>query len=121
MGSIGDPGFELSHAQNAFQQLVGPFINGYGFGDIDHLIPVIERVRKEGETIPHLNKIYPGLSFKKKSEWDAGNRELNDGLGKMLGMLRDQKARIKQQRIETGVEAKFSKLTSKELTKGSSQ
>src|ERR1044072_6346532 len=31
MGSIGSPGFELFHAQNAFYQLVGPYINGYGF------------------------------------------------------------------------------------------
>jgi hypothetical protein len=44
MGSMGDRGFELFHAQNAFQQLVGPYINGYAFGDIDQLIPIIERV-----------------------------------------------------------------------------
>ena len=31
MGSIGSPGFELLHAQNAFYQLVGPYINGYAF------------------------------------------------------------------------------------------
>src|SRR5262252_4106724 len=35
MGSIGNAGFELFQAQNAFQQLVGPYINGYAFGDID--------------------------------------------------------------------------------------
>jgi hypothetical protein len=29
MGTIGSPGFELLHAQNAFYQLVGPYINGY--------------------------------------------------------------------------------------------
>src|SRR6267143_2929393 len=63
-GSVGDPGFELLHAQNAFQQLVGTYINGYAFGDVDYLIPVIEKVQKEGKTIPELNKIYPGLSFK---------------------------------------------------------
>lgn len=120
-GSVGDPGFELLHAQNAFQQLVGPYINGYAFGDVDYLIPVIEKVRKEGKTIPELNKIYPGLSFKKKSEWEAANRELNEGLSKMLGTIKDQKATIKQQRIDSGVEAKFSKLTSKALTIGSSQ
>src|SRR5262245_32489980 len=39
MGSIGAPGFELFQAQNAFQQLVGPYINGYAFGDIDQLVP----------------------------------------------------------------------------------
>src|SRR5207244_2405594 len=48
MGSIGDPGFELVHAQNAFQQLVGPYINGYAFGDVDQLVPIIEKVQMEG-------------------------------------------------------------------------
>src|SRR4029450_9195466 len=45
MGSMGDPGFELFQAQNAFSQLVGTCINGYAFGDIDQLIPIIERVQ----------------------------------------------------------------------------
>jgi hypothetical protein len=52
MGSMGDPGFELFQAQNAFQQLVGPYINGYAFGDIDQLIPIIERVQTEGKPYP---------------------------------------------------------------------
>jgi hypothetical protein len=33
-------------------------------------------------------------------------------------MLKDQKAALKKQRIENGTEAKFSKLTSKELPGG---
>ncbi len=119
MGSMGDPGFELFQAQNAFQQLVGPYINGYAFGDIDQLIPIIERVRKEGKVVPDLTKIYPRVTFKPKSEWDAGNKGLNDGLTKLLMTLKEQKASIKQQRIEHGMEAKFSKLPSKELPKGS--
>src|SRR6266404_9455997 len=119
MGSMGDPGFELFQAQNAFQQLVGPYINGYAFGDIDQLIPIIERVQKEGKVAPELTKIYSGVSFKKRSEWEAGNMGLNDGLTKLLMTLKAQKASIKQQRIEHGMEAKFSKLPSKELPKGS--
>src|SRR6266446_1245086 len=119
MGSIGDPGFELFQAQNAFQQLVGQYINGYAFGDIDQLIPIIERVQREGKVVPDLTKIYPRVAFKKKSEWDAGNKGLNEGLTKLLMTLKDQKASIKQQRIEHGMEAKFSKLPSKELPKGS--
>jgi hypothetical protein len=59
MGSIGSAAFELYHAQNAFQQLVGPYINGYAFGDIDRLIPIIERVQREGKVVPDLTKIYP--------------------------------------------------------------
>src|SRR5436309_824068 len=118
MGSIGNAGFELFQAQNAFQQLVGPYINGYAFGDIDQLIPIIERVQREGKAAPDLTKIYPRVTFKPKSEWDAGNKGLNDGLTKLLMTLKEQKASIKQQRIEHGMEAEFSKLPSKELPKG---
>src|SRR6266516_4960095 len=117
MGSMGEPGFELVHAANAFQQLVGPYVNGYAFGDIDQLVPIIERVQKEGRTIPDMTKIYPRVAFKPKSEWDAGNKGLNEGLTKLLMTLKNEKASIKQQRIEHGMEAKFSKLPSKDLPK----
>ena len=119
MGSIGDPGFELYQAQNAFQQLVGPYINGFAFGDIDQLVPIIERVQKEGKTVPDLTKIYPCVTFKPNSEWDAGNKGLNEGMTKLLVTLKNEKASIKQQRIEHGMEAKFGKLPSKDLPKGS--
>jgi len=118
MGSIGAPGFELFQAQNAFQQLVGPYINGYAFGDIDQLIPIIEKVQKEGKTVPDLTKIYPRVTFKPKSEWDAANKAVNNGMTKLLLTLKNEKASIKQQRTELGMEAKFGKLTSKDLPKG---
>ena len=120
MGSIGDPGFELFQAQNAFQQLVGPYINGYAFGDIDQLVPIIERVQKEGKSIPDLTKIYSRVIFKPKPEWDAANTGLNEGLTKLLVTLKNEKASIKQQRMEHGMETKFGKLPDKELPKGSS-
>src|SRR6266567_51930 len=118
MGSMGDPGFELFQAQNAFQQLVGPYINGYAFGDIDQLIPIIERVQREGNVVPDLTKIYPRVTFRPKPEWDAGNKGLNEGLTKLLITLKNEKASIKQQRVERGMEAKFGKLPSKDLPKG---
>jgi len=43
---------------------------------------------------------------------------LNDGLTKLLVTLKNEKASIKQQRIERGMEAKFSKLPSKDLPQG---
>jgi hypothetical protein len=119
MGNMGDPGFELFHAQNAFQQLVGPYINGYAFGDIDQLVPIIEKVQKEGKTVPDLTKIYPRVTFKPKSEWDAANKAVNDGMTRLLITLKNEKASIKQQRIQNGMEAKFGKLTSKDPPKGS--
>src|SRR5882724_9173206 len=115
MGSIGDPGFELLHAQNAFYQLVGPYINGYAFGDMDGLVKIVERVQKEGRRIPDLQAAYPGVKFKSQSEWMSANTDLADGMNQLISTLKEKKDEIRRQRVERGMEEKFSKLTSKEL------
>ena len=116
MGSIGSPGFELLQAQNAFFQLVGPYINGYAFGDMDGLVKVVERVQQEGRRIPDLQTTYPDVAFRSKSEWESANTDLADGMSKLISTLKEKKDDIKRQRIQQGVEEKFSKLTNKELT-----
>ena len=116
MGSIGSPGFELLQAQNAFFQLVGPYINGYAFGDMDALLKVVERVQQEGRKIPDVQTTYPGVTFRSKSEWESANTDLADGMSKLISTLKEKKDDIKRQRIQQGVEEKFSKLTNKELT-----
>ena len=115
MGSIGDPGFELLHAQKTFYQLVGTYINGYAFGEMDELAKIVEKVQKEGRQIPDLQAAYPGVTFRSKSEWQSANTELNDGMNHLISMLKEKKDDIKRQRVERDVEEKFSKLTSKEL------
>jgi hypothetical protein len=115
MGSIGSPGFELLQAQNAFYQLVGPYINGYAFGDMDELAKIVEKVQKEGRHIPDLEAVYPGVTFKNKSEWQSANTDLANGMNQLISMLKEKKDEIKRQRIERGMEEKFSKLPSKEL------
>jgi hypothetical protein len=115
MGSIGDPGFELLHAQDAFYQLVGPYINGYAFGDTDGLVKIVERVQKEGRRISELQAAYPGVTFRNKSEWPSANTNLAGGMNQLISTLKEKKDDIKRQRIERGMEEKFSKLTSKEL------
>ena len=115
MGGMGAMGFELLHAHDAFLQLAGPYINGYAFGDIDNLVRIIQRVQKEGWGIPEMKATYPGVKFKDESEWKAANEGLNDGMTRLLTSLKEKGNSIKQQRIENGTEARFSKLTSKEL------
>ena len=112
---MGAPGFELVQAGNAFQQLTGPYINGYAFCDTGHLAEVVGRVQKENRSVADFEKIYPEVAFKRKSEWAAANNGLNEGMTQFLAMLKDQKEALKKQRIENGTEAKFSKLTSKEI------
>ena len=115
MGSIGSPGFELLQAQNAFFQLVGPYINGYAFGDMDGLVKVVERVQQEGRKIPDLQTTYPNVAFRSKSEWESANTDLADGMSKLISTLKEKKDDIRRQRIEQGIEEKVSKLTNKEL------
>ena len=109
MGSIGSPGFDLLHAQNAFYQLVGPYINGYAFGDTDGLVKIVEKVQREGLQIPDLQAAYPGVTFRSKSEWSSANTELADGMNQLISMLKETKDEIRRQRIERGLEEKFSK------------
>jgi hypothetical protein len=115
MGSIVSPGFELFQAQNAFFQLVGPYINGYAFGDTDGLVKVVERVQQENRKIPDLQSAYPNVAFRNKSEWESANTDLADGMGKLISTLKEKKDDIRRQRIQQGIEEKFSKLTNKEL------
>ena len=115
IGSICSPGFELKQAASAFQQLVGPYINGYAFGDIDRLSQTVARVQNENKTVPDLEKLYPRVTFKPRAEWALANTGLNEGLTKFLATLKQDKAAFKQTRIANGTEAKFSKVTSKEL------
>lgn len=116
VGSIGDPGFELIHAQRSFQQLVGPYINGYAFGDPDGLVAILERVQREAQAIPDMKAVYPRISFKAQGEWAALNTQIIEGLGELAEMIKTHKDQIRQQRIEHGIEAKFSKLQSRELS-----
>jgi hypothetical protein len=78
-------------------------------------VKIVERVQKEGRRIPDLEAAYPGVTFRSKSEWPSANAELADGMNQLLSMLKEKKDDIKRQRVERGVEEKFSKLTSKEL------
>ena len=96
-------------------QLVGPYVNGYAFGDTDELVKVVERVQKEGRRIPDLQTTYPGVTFKSKSEWESANTDLANGMSQLISMLKEKKDDIKRQRIQQGIEEKFSKLTNKEL------
>ena len=115
MGSIGSPGFELLHAQNAFCQLVGPYINAYAFGDTDALVKMVERVQREGRQIPDLQAAYPGVTFKSKNEWQSANTELADGMNQLISALKDKKDEVNRQRSERGMNKKFSNLPSKAL------
>jgi len=113
LGSIGDRGFELYHAQDAFLQLVGPSINGYAFGDVDALVRTIRKVQSENHAIQDLAAIYPGVAFIPKAQWQRANDKLNAGLGELAASLVSSKADIARERAQNGTQARFARLTSR--------
>jgi hypothetical protein len=117
LGGIGAPGYEILSSQNAFYQLVGPYINGYAFGDLDNLAVILRAVQKRESAIPKMSKIYPDVAFVDSSSWEEANSAVNSGMEKLLDVLRVKRDQIAQQRIDTGVGAKFSVLKNQDLPK----
>ena len=117
-GGMGDPGFELLAAQNAFFELVGPTINGYAFGNVDALAGTLRRVRQENLRVPNLRSIYYGVTFVDRRTWDAANAQIAHGLGDMAATLPKERDEIRQQRIENGLQTEFSSLNDKKLPGG---
>lgn len=118
MGGMGDSGFELFHAQDAFFQLAGPNINGYAFGDIDNLLSIVRRVQSENRTVSDMKAMYPGVAFVQRSQWQQKNLELETGLENLETSLAGQKSSIAQQRAQNGTAARYSHLTSKKFPGG---
>jgi hypothetical protein len=117
-GGIGDPGFELSHANEAFFSLIGPYINSYAFSDLADLTRTVKLVQQEGlegRALVNLRQVYPRVSFQPESEWPKLNQELAGNMNKLLAMWKDHADEIRQQRIDQGVEAQFSKLPDKKF------
>ncbi|HLY01487.1 MAG TPA: hypothetical protein VKR56_03220 [Candidatus Cybelea sp.] len=113
IGQMGDPGFELQAAGNAFMQTVGTWINGYAFGNPNRLIATVRRVQREGRRIGDLRAIYPDVAFVSPGRWPPANRRLADGMDSLVTYLEQQKNVIARQRAANGTDAKFSHLTSK--------
>lgn len=106
--SPGEPGYEHYHAQNAFLELIGPHINQYAFGDLKHLVQVLNRTKRDG--VPDLMKVYPDVYFQPKRNRDRAKAEVLRGLDEFLNFLRNNEENLKAMRIKSGVGAQFDHL-----------
>jgi hypothetical protein len=114
IGGVGDKAFELTHAQDAFCKIVGPYIEGYAFADPDNAAKVIERVKKEGRNISDLRALYPGVAFRDEGQWKQLNDSLADGMSQLIALTKN-KDELKRQRAASGADVDFSHLLSKDL------
>src|SRR5437867_3495525 len=99
---------------------LGRFSSGLASAKEDDFLATIAQMKKDWDrlTFPELYvaaiRLYD-LGYRKESVYWF-NSALADGMNQLISMLKEKKDDIKRQRIERGVEEKFSKLTSKELT-----
>jgi hypothetical protein len=107
IGGIGSPGFECLHAQNAFQQLAGEYINGYAFGDLDKLKKTITTVQAEAATLPNLKAAYPGVVFVDEATWQKTNDDLAKELDGLLEMIDRDADKIRAIRMQNGIDGKY--------------
>jgi hypothetical protein len=87
LGSIGDAGFELLHAQDAFFQLAGPYVNSFAFSDDRTTKAILQKVRDDRRSVPDMRRIYPGVAFIAQSQWAAINAQIDSGLGQLEAQL----------------------------------
>jgi len=87
---MGSEGFERIQGFQSFFQLVGEYIIGYAFGNLDSLKESISQVITEAADLPNLRAIYPSLELIDDDKWPAHNRSMSDGLGSFLSQTTDR-------------------------------
>lgn len=107
-GGMGEAGFELKHALNAFFELAGPYINGYAYCDIDRLIATVEKVLAEMPTDCYFGKVHPNISFCKDCFDDLVEKN-QKGMRDYIEWLDTSREEIKTTRKENGLDEKFCK------------
>jgi hypothetical protein len=103
-GGIGDEGFELTQAYNSFFQLAGPYFNEYAFGDLKQLEKTLEKVIKEGKSLPKYGEIYPKVKFSPEKTWATQNADVSKGLSGLIDNIKKNSTSIKEKRKAEGLE-----------------
>lgn len=107
MGSIGDKGFELKQLFITINELVGEYINGYGFNDIDKGLAVIEKVKSEVKNIQSYKEIYTDIRFLDDTNLEKVKADKEKELAKTIKYIAENKKELKKQREENGIQNKY--------------
>lgn len=107
VGTMGSPAFELNAAHAAFQQLAGPYLNGYAGCDRDKWLAAIAVVRAEHRRPVDLAALHPSVAFVPAGQWVARNDEVNAGLGKLAEHLETRWEEMRAQRAANDADRRF--------------
>jgi len=107
MGSIGSEAFELKQLFYSFNQLVGEYINGYGFNDVEKGIAIFEKVKNEVKDIQSYKNVYKKVRFLDEINLEIEKTNKEKDLAETIEYVKNNKAEIKKQRIENGTQDKY--------------
>ena len=107
IGGIGAEAFEWKQLFITIYNLVGPYLNGYGFNDIDKGIAVYEKVKSEMKNIQTFKNVYPNIHFLDDSIFEKEKTNSEKNLAEAIEYFKTHKEEIKKKRIETGVQDKY--------------
>ena len=107
VGSIGSPAFEARAAHDAFFQLVGPTINGYGGCSRDALLGAIRAVSARNASVADLEGVYPAVAFVPRADWDEANRQVRAGLDGLAVSFDEGWDQFQADREANGVNERF--------------
>jgi len=107
IGSIGDKPFELKQFFITTSQLVGEYLNGYGFNDIGKGIIVLEKVKSEIKNIQSYKEVYKDIHFLNDKKLESEKIEGEERLTKLIDYTKSHKEEIRKQRIDNGTQDKY--------------
>lgn len=82
--AIGSPDFERTAAQAAFQRLVGKYINGYAFGNLEQLRKTLRDVLTKSKKLPDFQQIYPDAAVSDSETWQAHSEDVKEEFLKLV-------------------------------------
>lgn len=97
---------ELAQALDAYKKLLGEYVNGYAFGDIDKNITINEAVMAENKDMKSLSGAYPSLKFDDTKLAEAVKAQVGER-AEFIKYMKEHKESIKKQRTENGIDGKY--------------
>jgi hypothetical protein len=107
MGGMCSEAFELMNLFSAFNQIVGVYLNGYAFNDVEKLIPIVQKVRDEVQDIASCRRVYKNVQFHPDANLETCKKAKEEELDGAITYLQENKEEIKTKRIEAGIQDKY--------------
>ncbi|MGV8993730.1 MAG: hypothetical protein ACOH1O_06460 [Flavobacterium sp.] len=97
---------EFTQALDAFNTVLGEYVNGYALGQIDKNIEIITAVIADNRNMKSLSTVYPSLKFDEPKLPEAIKNAVNDR-EEFIKYMSANGAEIKKQRTQNGIDGKY--------------